>query len=140
MATRQPSLGLMIRPKPNTSISAFIAGPNISVRKLHLPFDKLYAWLQTYRFKIAKFARQMLSLFPSDNRSGGFCLSLTELLTETWKSIFIRTENKASPIVLVWKAPMDNVPGSWTVVHLRDSSSVVFGGFGSFPVRYFNDF
>lgn len=76
-----------------------------------------------------------MSLFPPYHQSEGLCLSLTELLTETWKTMFIKAENKASPIVLVWKAPVDNIPGSWIVVHSLDSGSTVSGGFGSLPVR-----
>ena len=129
-------LGLMIRPMPNMTTIAFIAGPKIFVRELHLPCSVLDAWLQTYRSKIDKSARKTMKQYPPNKRSRTMYLSLTEFSTDSWRTIFIRTDTNPSPIFLVWRTAYNDCVGAWSVIELPNASSVISGGIGSFPVHF----
>ena len=125
---------LFIFPNADKTATALIAGPKIFVRTLNLPGSVLQIWLGMYRSQIGKFARKMMDLFPPDKGSKVLCLSVTELFTETWRTIFIRAERNADPIALAWKLS-DNASGAWINLDVPQSTSVICGGFASYPVR-----
>jgi hypothetical protein len=74
-------------------------------------------------------------MFPPSKDTHAMCLSLTEFFTESWRTIFIRTENRPSPIVVGFKQGDTDTSGVWTVIHLPNSTSAVSGGFASYPVN-----
>jgi hypothetical protein len=123
-----------ISPDPNTTTVAFIAGPHIFVRKLHLPESVVNAWLRTYRSKIDKAARKAMKQNPPKNNSQIICISLSEFCTESWKTIFIRTEANPSAVALDWRTHSDDSSGVWSIIGLPESTNVIGGGFGSAPV------
>lgn len=127
-------LGLIIRPIPNMTTTAFIAGPKIFVRELHLPCSVLDSWLRIYRCKIDRSARKTMKQYPPNNNSRTVYVSLTEFSTESWRTIFIRTDTNPSPIVLTWRTACNDLLGVWSVIDLPNASSVISGGFGSTPV------
>ena len=128
---------LLIYPKSNATTTAFVAGPQIFVRTLHLPDSTLRGWLATNRSKIGKFAKRMLDTFPPDGGVALMCLSLRELFTETWKTAFIKAEKDATAVALCWRAT-EEAPGAWLNLKLPRSTSVICGGFASYPVVFFN--
>ena len=133
MRDRPSNRILLICPKPDATTTAFVAGPKIFVRTLHLPESTLRAWLNTYQSKIGKFARKMIDTFPPDGGVALICLSLRELFTETWRTAFIRADKEATPVALGWRAS-EEVPGAWLNLEMPRSTSVICGGFASYPV------
>jgi hypothetical protein len=127
-------LGLMISPMPNMTSTTFIAGPNISVRDLHLPLSAISVWLRTYRSKIDRAAHKMMKVYPPKDHCETMYLSLTEFVTETWRTIFIRTGPNPSPVALGWRSAPNDGLGVWSILEQPNSSSVISGGRGSFPV------
>ena len=113
---------------------AFIAGPHIFVRELCVPYSVVQTWLRIYRFKIAKAARKAMKQHPPKNRRYGLHISLKEFFTGSWRTIFIRTEANPSPIALAWRPAHQEGPGTWNIIELPESSSVISGGMGSVPV------
>jgi hypothetical protein len=133
-AARTSELGLFINPPPNVTSVAFIAGPPIFVRELHLPYSVVSAWLRTYRSKIDKTARRAMKQYPPKNNCQNMYISLTEFCTESWRTIFIRTDANPSPVALAWRTIPGDGSGVWSIIELPDSKSVISGGIGSVPV------
>lgn len=129
--------GLIINLMPNSTSTAFIAGLGITVRELRFPLSAVNAWLGTYRSKIDRAARRCMKDYPPREKCmTTLCLSLTEFVTETWRTIFIRTGPDPSPVILIWKTGPRDYPGAWHVLELPQSRSVISGGMGSVPVSF----
>lgn len=131
---RASELGMLISPLPNVTTVAFIAGPRIFVRELHLSYSVVYAWLRTYRSKINKAARKAMKQNPQKDNSQIMYICLSEFCTESWRTIFIRTEANPTQVALAWKTAPGDTSGTWSVIEQPDSSSVITGGMGSEPV------
>lgn len=129
------SMLLLIHPRPNATTTAFIVGPQILARTLILPDIVLHTFVQRYRFNIGQRAREMMALYPPEKSTLPMCLCLLEVVTEVWKSIYIRTERKPNPLPLAWRPTADGGSGGWTVCEVPNSSTVVRGGFSSCQVR-----
>ena len=136
-SSSEPHLWLLINTRPNETTTVFIGGPKILVRNLELPTTVLYAWLHFYRAPIAKFARKTMDLFPPNERYPAMSLSLKEYLTETWKTIFIRTEGSPSSVALTWQNGPNGGVGAWTILKTPKANGVISGGFGSYAVHSF---
>lgn len=121
----------MITPMPNLTTTAFIAGVDITVRELHLPITLINAWLRTYRSKISEVGRKMMKEYPPKDRCQTLYLSLTEFVTETWRTIFIRAGPHPTPIALIWNNRPNESTGVWNVLDLPGATSVISGGMGS---------
>ena len=117
---------------------AFIVGPITFVRKLNLPSDVVYAWLNFNQRRIRKSARKMLNMFPPSKKTTTLSLSLTEYFTETWRTIYIRSESPADPVVVGFKKGDTETSGVWTVINVPGSTSSITGGFASYPVRSYS--
>jgi hypothetical protein len=127
---REAKRGVVLRPLPNTTTTAVVAGPYISTRELHLHKSPVAAWLQTYGFKIGKAACKTMRIYPPHDGCRIMCLCLTEIVTESWHTFFIKKDLNPSPVVLVWKPDRDG-SGLWTEIDLPDSISPIVGGLGS---------
>jgi hypothetical protein len=125
------TLGLLIYPKRNQTTTAFIAGPKIFTRTLHLPNPVLEDWLTMYSPQVNRFATKSIELFPPADRPVALCLCLTEYFSEAWKTIHIRADSKASPLALGWNPPTNSLPGLWIVFEAPESGTVVRAGFSS---------
>ena len=132
---RSSGLGLLVKPSPNVTTVAFIAGPKIYVRELHLPHPVVEAWLRTYSSKIAKAAHKSMKQYPPRYKGRIMHLSLTEFVTGCWKTIFIRSDENPTPIALAWRSERADDPGAWSVIDLPNAKSVISGGLGSSNVR-----
>jgi hypothetical protein len=131
---RESKRAVVLRPLPNTTTTAVVAGPYISTRELHLHKSPVAAWLQTYGFKIGTAARKTMRTYPPQNGCRILCLCLTEIVTESWHTLFIKTELNPSPVVLLWKPDSKDGSGVWKVIDLPDSTSLIVGGLGSTSV------
>jgi hypothetical protein len=131
---RASELGLFISPLPNMTTVAFITGPHIIVRQLHFQYSVVDAWLRTYRSKIDKAARKAIKQNPLKNNSKTMYITLSEFCTESWRTIFIRTNTNPSPVALGWRTAPGNEIGGWGIIELPNSKSVISGGMGSVPV------
>jgi hypothetical protein len=125
------TVGVLIRPMRNTTSSAFIAGVGITVRELRLPQAVVNAWLRTYHKKICKAARRMMQVCPPRDRCQKIYLALTEFVTETWRTLFIRAGENPGPVALEWKTGVEGDVGVWNTLEIPDSDSVICGGMGS---------
>jgi hypothetical protein len=131
--------GVLIKPEENVvSTVAFIVGPITCVRKLNLPSDVVYPWLNFNQRRIRKAARKMLKMFPPSKNTTTMSLSLTEYFTETWRTIYIRSESPADPVVVGFKQGDTETSGIWTVINVPGSTSSITGGFASYPVRSYS--
>jgi hypothetical protein len=131
---RESKQGVILRPLPKTTTTAVVAGPYISTRELHLHKSPVAAWLQVYRSKIGTAARKTMRIYPPRDGSRIMSLCLTELVTESWHTLFIKTDLNPSPVVLVWKPDRKDGSGLWKVIDLPDSTSLIVGGLGSASV------
>jgi len=128
-------LRLLIHPKPKATITAFVAGPVISSRTIHLPLGILDMFLRKYRQKIGKAARQTMRMYPSGDRSQGLCLCLTESYTETWKLLHVRGDTeKPPPLAMEWNISSDDLAGRWAVLEVPGSGTTISGGVASYKV------
>ena len=58
-------------------------------------------------------------------------LSITELFTESWKTIFLRTDETPSIVAMQWGTTgPKNGSEMWHVIDLPDTKSIVVGGLG----------
>lgn len=128
------TIGLIIYPSADTTLTAFIAGLQIFARKIHLPYVILQNWLRTYNTQIVKSARKQMDITPPADRSEPLCLGLTEFYAEAWRTLYIRSDAKASPLALGWKPGVHGGPGTWIIFEVPDSGTVVHAGFSSFRV------
>lgn len=133
---REANRGILINPMPNSFATIFMVGPKTFIRKLNLPNDVCRAWLNVHQKRIRKLAGRTLTMFPPSNDTHAMCLSLTEFFTESWRTIFIRSEHRPSPIVVGFRQGNTDASGVWTVINLPNSTSVVSGGFASYPVSF----
>jgi hypothetical protein len=97
----------------------------------------LHQFLQKYRFEIGKCARRTMTVYPPEDRSQLMCLCLTEFVTQTWKTLYVRAERKPSPLGLTWKQASDGMSGRWVAYEVPKSGTIVVGGFGNHAVRPF---
>ena len=134
---RDSNLGIIIRPLPNVTSIASIVGPDIFVQELQISYDVIDAWLMTYRSKINKAARKTMRHNPAVDRTRTVYLSLTEYVTESWRTVFIRTKDNPSPVVLAWETVLKDGTGTWNIIELPSSSTLISGGIGSYPVCSF---
>lgn len=135
---RRFSLGVMISPRPQQTMAAFIMGPKIFVRELHLPVIVLQAWLRAYSPQIGKFARKLFQLCPPSTERPQLCLCLKEFFTETWRMIDIKSRHDASPVAVGWKAgSLNDRSGSWTLLEMAHPTSVVSGGVSNYNVLWY---
>ena len=125
---------LLINPQPNATTTAFIVGPLIRTRTLKLPPSILHEFLRRYRLNIGKGGQDSMTLYPPANGARRMCLCLTEVVTDAWKSVYIRAERKPDPLPLAWKSTGDGKSGSWTVCEVPNSLTIVRGGFASCQV------
>lgn len=135
--TRDSNLGVIIRPLPNMTSIVSIAGPNIFFLELQISYDVISTWLRTYRSKINKAARKTMKQFPPMDRPRTMYLSLLEYVTESWRTVFIRTKADPSPVALSWETTPNGGPGTWNIIEQPGSNSVISGGMGSYPVFSF---
>lgn len=136
------TLGLIIYPPADTTTTAFIAGLQIFARTLNLPCTVLHAWLKIYKPQILKTARNHMEISPPADRSQSLCLGLTEFYSEAWRTLYIRADEKASPLALGWKPASNDMPGTWIIFEVPASGTVVRAGFSSSgvsPTQTFND-
>lgn len=129
------TLGFLIFPLPNTTTTAFIAGPEISILSLSIPEHEINAFLKQYRSKIIKSAHKAMETFPPQNSSRIVSLCLTEFITRAWKSIHIQTADNPSPLPMGWKSVQDGGSGRWTVSIVPTAGTTVRGSFGNYHVK-----
>ena len=129
------TLGLLIFPLPNTTTTAFIAGPEISSHSLNIPEHELNAFLKRHRSKIAKSARKTMETFPPQDSSRVISLCVTEFATPAWKSIHIQTTDNPKPLALSWKSAQDGGSGRWTTSLVPSEGTTVRGSFGNYNVE-----
>jgi hypothetical protein len=135
LEARKYKLGLLISPNPRQTMTTFIVGPKIFVRKLHLPLPVLHAWIHAYSSKIGVFARKLLHLFPPAKRRSNLSLCLTEYFTETWRTIYVKSKKESSAIALGWNpTSINDRSGIWTLIDMPESNSFVSGGLSSYNV------
>ena len=127
-------MAMLIYPRPKSTTSAFIIGPHIRTRTLNIPYMELQKFLQSYITNISICARNTMAVYPTDRRSRLMCLCVTEFVTKTWKSLYIKAEGKPSPLGLSWRQTSDDLTGRWNVYVLPCSSTQVIGGFGNTAV------
>jgi hypothetical protein len=128
----------MLKLLPNTMTTVFIGGPHIYVHELHLPYDIIYAWVHKYCAIIRRAARKMLKLFPPQDRLSTIYITTKEYVTDTWKTVFIRSGSVPAGAVFAWKK-VKNGRGMWIPVESPGSTSVICGGMGSYPVLASNE-
>lgn len=127
---------LLINPQPNATTTAFIVGPLIHTRTLNLSPSILHGFLRRYRSNIGKGGQEMMTLYPPENGVRRMCLCITEVVTDAWKSIYIRAEHKPRPLPLAWKSAEDGQSGSWIICEEPNSRTIVRGGFASCQVTF----
>src|SRR5947207_10541137 len=125
------TLGLIIYPPADTTITAFITGLEIFARTLNLPSTVLHRWLQLYNRQIFKSARTHMEIFPPADRSQSLSLGLTEFYSEAWRTLYIRANGEANPLALGWKPADEELPGTWIIFETPASGTVVSAGFSS---------
>ena len=76
----------------------------------------------------------MMTLYPPEQGAQQMCLCLTEVVTDAWKSIYVRAECKPNPLPLAWKSAGDGRSGGWIVCEVPNSGTIVRGGFASCQV------
>lgn len=135
---KQADRGVVISPMANSTTATFIVGPITFVKKMNLPNEVCYAWLNYNQARIRKAARKMLNMFPPDKTTTAMCLCLTEFFTETWRTTYIRTDSPASPVFVGFKKGNTETSGTWDVINVPKSTSVVTGGFASYPVASYS--
>jgi hypothetical protein len=129
------SLGVLISPYPQQTMTAFIVGPKIFVRNLHLPDVVLQTWLRAYSPQIGKFARKLFHLFPPSKGRSQLCLCLKDFFTETWRTIYVKPQHESSPIAIGWNASsLNDRSGMWTLLEMPETTSFVSGGLSSYNV------
>jgi hypothetical protein len=129
----EAKVGVRLKPSPNKMTTAFIGGPEIYVHELQLPYELIYAWIHRFYSKIRKAGRKMMKLFPAQDQDSTICVATKEYVTESWKTVFIRTDLEPTPIVLAWRI-LNNGRGMWKALERPGSTSVISGGMGSYPV------
>lgn len=125
---------MVLKPLPNRITAAFIGGPHIYVQELQLPYEIIYAWVGRYHSKISKTARKMMKLRPSQNYSSTIYIATKEYITQSWKTIFIRTGLHPDPVTFYWRAD-EKGRGMWYCSERSGSTSVICGGTGNYPVK-----
>lgn len=132
---RQFSLGVLISPHPQQTMTAFMVGPKIFVRSLQLPVLVLQAWLGAYSPHIGKFARKLFHLFPPSNGRSQLCLCLKDFFTETWRTIYVKPQDESSPIAIGWNpSSLNDRSGTWTLLEMPETTSFISGGLSSYNV------
>ena len=131
---RDSNLGVIMRPLPNVTSIASIAGPDIFVQKLQISYGVIDAWLMTHRSKINKAACKTMKHNPPMDRTRTMYLSLIEYVTESWRTVFIQTKDNPGPVALAWKTVLKDGTGTWNIIELPSSSALITGGIGSYPV------
>ena len=124
---------MVLKPLPNRITAAFIGGPHIYVQELQLPYDIIYAWVRRYHSKIRKAARNMTRLSPPQGYGSTIYIATKEYITESWKTVFIRTGLHPDPITYSWRAG-EKGRGMWYCSERSGSNSVICGGTGNYPV------
>jgi hypothetical protein len=132
-ALKEATVGVVLKPLPNRVTTTFIAGPHIYVYELRLPYDVVYAWLDTYKGQINRAARKAMKDYPPKDRHSSLYLALEEYRTDSWKTIHIRSGATPTPVTLAWNTRTD-VKGLWSVIQSPGSTSVISGGMGSHTV------
>jgi hypothetical protein len=127
-------VGVVLKPLPNRITAAFIGGPYLYVQELQLPYDVIYAWVRRYHSKIRKAARNMMKLSPPQNYGSTIYIATKEYITESWKTVFIRTGPYPDPITFHWRA-RETGRGMWYASERSQSTSVICGGIGNYPVK-----
>lgn len=131
---KEAKVGVVLKPLPNRITSVFIGGPRVYVQELQLPYEIIYAWVQRYHSKIRKAARNMMKLSPPQDNSSTIYIATKEYMTESWKTVFIRTGPQPDPVTFYWSA-RDDGRGMWRTIERQGSTSVICGGMGNYPVR-----
>ena len=131
---RSSQLGLMIYPPPNTFTTAFIAGPDVFSRQLHISDTVLWAWFRANEKALYRAARRMMKYYPPMANSKVLSFATTEFATECFRTLFIRTDANPGPVALGFRRKGDNGPGVWNLIEMQGATTVISGGFGSFPV------
>lgn len=129
-------LGLMIYPLPNTFTTAFIAGPDVFSRTLQISDTVLWAWFRANKKALYRAARRMMKYYPPRDSSNVLSFATIEFATECFRTLFIRTDANPSPVALGLRRKGDSGPGSWNLIEMQGATTVISGGFGSFPVRF----
>jgi hypothetical protein len=135
---RTSELGLMIYPLPNTFTTAFIAGPDIFSRTLHISDAVLWAWFRANKKALYRAARRMMEYYPPMDNSNVLSFATIEFATECFRTLFIRTDANPSPVALGLRRKGDShgASGIWNLIEMQGATTVISGGFGSFPVRF----
>lgn len=128
---------VVINTQPNRTATAFLAGPYITVRELEISRSFVTDWLHIHRSKVRKASRKTMKIWPPKKGIFAVSLCLLEFVTESWKTIFIGSEETTSPIVVNWKPGPKDGYGKWEVTDQSSSSSKVNGGLGSARVSFF---
>jgi hypothetical protein len=134
-AARESKQGVIVHPHPNTASAAVIAGPEITTRQLQLDESILVSWLQMNNFKIGAAARKAMKIYPPQDHCRTICLCLTEILTASWHTYFIKTNSNPNPVAIGFKAGQKEGEGIWEVIESPDSTSPIIGGLGNALVR-----
>ena len=134
---RKSEMGLIICPLPNTETTAFIAGPGVFRRQLHVPEDVLQAWLLTYEKAVYKAARNMMTNHPPKGNSKIISIATKEFATPCYRTLYIRADANPTPLSLGWHRKDGRGPGMWDVIEIQGGTTVISAGFGSYPVTFF---
>ena len=137
MGTLQSKLRLVINPPANRIATAFLAGPYITVRALEVPKSILTEWLRVHHSKLRKATRETMKIWPAENGRLSVSLCLIEFVTESWRTIIIKSVANPSPVVVVWNNGPQDGYGEWKVSEMPGSPSKVTGGLGSAQVLSF---
>lgn len=129
-------MGMIICPLPNTQTTAFIAGPGVFSRQLHVPDNILYAWLRAFEKALYKAARNMMTHYPPKNQTRTISFATKEFATPCYRTLYIRTDANPTPLALGWRRKDGRGPGMWDVIEIQGATTVISAGFGSYPVTF----
>jgi hypothetical protein len=100
-----------------------------------VPVNVLWAWLKANENAVYKAARRMMKIYPPHEKgSRTISLATMEYATDCFRTLFLRTDANPSPVALGWRRQDGGGPGIWDPIEIQGATTVISGGFGSYPV------
>jgi len=99
-----------------------------------VPVNVIWAWLKANENTVYKAARRMMKIYPPHEKgSRTISLATMEYATDCFRTLFIRTDANPSPVALGWRRKDGGGPGIWSTIEIQGATTVISGGFGSYP-------
>jgi hypothetical protein len=111
---------------------AFIAGPPIFTRRLHIPETVILEWLHVNSPKVMATINRCSRLQGSTRKSPQVCIALEEYFTETWT--VIELDGKSDLPIAIGLNSSGNRSARWDVLRLTRPTSRPKLGIGNWAV------